>query len=618
MAKKANSASLLVIEELLERGDAGFVDELRSFANADQLASIAARWYALKGPPARNLLLRYLELPLNAYRHEPLVKRLFKLAEAAQDDAVMARFLVAFDRSVRRSRRKRYRYEHATVDTLSEANALAQKWRDEGAEFVNSFASGPVVVVAGQWPVEKIQVPRGTTLPRKLGHPRRGVTLQDLPENMRRRMGAMQLFSVHTRHYLRRRAWRYFRNLGKSQPQRYVLAVTEALLLYRDSDVADGLALLDNWGLTHILFHHSQALVAKNNGWTLAPGHKLGELTPAPIFEGLWNQAPRALVQLVRDAKCRTVRQWALFFLRRGNVLAGLTADELLALVAHHDADVALLAADALLNAAGLQQLSFEQWSAVLDSANPATLELVCALVNKHWAADRVTLEQAVQLACRRPVPVARLGLAWLEQKAPSNEADCKLLLGLAQAESERVRGDAVRWLRQVLSRSPLFQPGWVLELLDCRHADVRAEGWQWLNAEPRAAENVEIWRRLLESPYDDVRLKLIAELERHTHKAPNLNGALEPEMVRFLWASVLLNIHRGNRTKPVAVRQLINRLAGHPDDAPALLPILSVALRSIRGPEWRAGLAAVMEFVERKPDVAPLVRQSFPELKWS
>lgn len=620
MAKKANSGSLLVIEELLERGDPGFIDELRAFADAEQLASFAARWYAQKGPPARNLLLRYLDMPLNAYRHEPLVKRLFKLAEAAQDDEVMARFLVAFDRSVRRSRRKRYHFDQQSVGRRDEAEALAQKWQADGAEFTHIYENTwqRNFNVTARWPIERIRVPHGTTMPRDLGG--RGVRLRDLPEHIRRKASGRQLFSVHTRNYLRRRAWRYFRKFGKTQPQRYIPAAVEALLLYQDSDVADGLALIDNWGLTHILFHHSPVLIAKNNGWMLSPERKLGELTPTPVFEQLWSNAPRALVGLVKDARCRTVRQWAMFYLKRGNVLASLSADELLALLAHQDADVALLAADALLQAAGLEKLTFEAWLAVLDSANAATLDLVSALVNKHWAAERVTLEQAVQLACRRPVPIARLGLAWLEHKTPTTDADCKLLLGLTQAESERVRGDAVRWLRQVLSRSPHFQPGWVLELLDCRHADVRAEGWQWMNAEPRAADSVENWCRLLESPYDDVRLKLITELERRTGKAPKngLTGALDPELVRFLWASVLLNIQRGNRAKPFAVSQVVNRLARHTSEAPVLLPILSTALRSIRGPEWRAGLAAVMALVERSPDLEPLVRQSFPELTWS
>lgn len=620
MSKKAIRGSLLLIEELLERGDPGFIEELRDFADAEQLASFAARWYAQKGPPARDLLLRYLERPLNAYRHEPLVKRLFKLAEAAQDDSVMARFLVAFDRSVRRRRKTRFHFEQQTFRNRQEAEAAQVQWQDAGAEFVNIYEWRNGFNVSARWPLERVKVPSGTTMPRKLDRWGKRVTLQSLPENVQQRLRDRQLFSVHTRHYLRRRTWRYFRKLAHLHPERYISAAVEALLFYRDGDVADGLALIDNWGLMHILFHESPVLIAKTNGWTLAPERKLGELTPSPYALERWTKSPRALLQLVRDAKCRTIRQWAIFFLRKGNVLAGLNAEELLTLLTHQDADVALLAADALSHVAGLENLPFDRWLAVVDDANAAALENVCALFGKHWTGARVTLEQAVALACRRPAPIARLGLSWLEPKVPGSEADCRLLLGLTRAESEPVRGDAVRWLRQVLSRSPYFQPGWVLELLDCRHADVRSEGWRWMQDEPRAAGDVDLWRRLLESPYDDVRLTLIAELERRAAKESMaaLNGALDPTMVRYLWASVLLNIHRGHRAKPVAVAQIVRRLSRHASDAPVLLPILSVALRSIRGPEWRAGLAAVMELLEREPELGPLVRQTFPELKWT
>ena len=82
------------------------------------------------------------------------------------------------------------------------------------------------------------------------------------------------------------------------------------------------------------------------------------------------------------------------------------------------------------------------------------------------------------------------------------------------------------------------------------------------------------------------------------------------------MWASVLLNVQRGGRTKPVVVGQLVRRLERRPDEARALLPILAVALRSVRGPEWRAGLAGVVALAERNPEVRPLVAEVFPELK--
>ena len=48
--------------------------------------NFAARWLADKRPAARRMLIEYLSLPLNAFRHEALIKRLFKGAEKAGDD----------------------------------------------------------------------------------------------------------------------------------------------------------------------------------------------------------------------------------------------------------------------------------------------------------------------------------------------------------------------------------------------------------------------------------------------------------------------------------------------------------------------------------------------------
>jgi len=603
--------TILVIEELLERGDPAFLPTLRDFDDADRLAAFAPKWFADRRPISRKFLMEYFDLPMNAYRHEPLVKRIFKLAEAAGDDSVMAGFLVMLDRSIRRRRRKRYQWHRET----------------------------------GSIEVESIHVPRDTTMPRGTSqqhrNPRTGEflklpdlmtrlgirgkvpdSIKDLPEKIRKKLEGCRLFTVHTRHYLRRRAWRYFRNLGKKQPDRYVPAVVQALKLYQDRDVADGLALIDNWGLVHILFHDSPVLVARANGWTLAEDGQLSALSPAPAFADLWAKSPKAIVELLQG-QSRTVRQWALFYLRQdgSKALAALPLEELLALLSHPDADVAALVSQALAKAPGLDKLHIDRWLALLDAANASALDVLCGLIVKHLHPDKVTLEQAIALASRRPVPIARLGLSWLRSKAPQTATECTSLLALTEAQAESVRGEIVRWARQVLSASPHFQPDWAMEFLDCRHINVRQEGWSWLQEDPRVRDNVTIWRRLLESPYDDVRLRLVADLERRVATREAGLGeplALDPELVRFLWASVLLNIYRGNRAKPVVVAQMVRRLQKHPGEAGALLPIVSVALRSVRGPEWRAGLAGVVQLVEQNPNLEGLVRGAFPELSWA
>jgi hypothetical protein len=576
-------------EELLERGDSAFVDELRRISDAEKLGAFAARWYADTRPQARRLMHEYLARPLNAFRHEALVKRLFKLAEKAGEDKVMGSFLVALDRSVNRVRTKRFRYDHSTRESWSE---------------------------------ETILMPRGTTMPKAMGalpfrNPRTGDRVGPATPTP---PGRMRLFSVKTRYHLRRRAWRYFRLLGEQQPDRYIKTIPGVLAKYTDDDVHDGVALLDRWGLMHILFRGSPAVVPQANGWQLAVGFTLADLTPSPRFEPLWLASPAPLIELLKTAQCRPVRQWTIQMLRKHHpgAIARLPLAELLAMLAHADADVAQLALDALKASPDLGLLSVERWLTLLDEANPQTLEVLCELLVRRFDSGSITLEQAVQLACARPLPVARLGLAWLQAKRPATAEECVRLLALAEANAEPVRVEAIRWLRDVLSASAHFQASWILDLLDSRHEGVRREAWEWFLAEPRGRDDVSLWQRLLESPYDDIRLPLVTMLDAAVQRREAIaidRSQLDAELVRFLWAAVLLNIHRGGRAKPQVVGQIVQRLERHPSEAPQLLPILAVALRSIRGPEFRAGLAGVVQLLESAPALTPEVKQVFPEL---
>jgi hypothetical protein len=56
--------------------------------------------------------------------------------------------------------------------------------------------------------------------------------------------------------------------------------------------------------------------------------------------------------------------------------------------------------------------------------------------------------------------------------------------------------------------------------------------------------------------------------------------------------------------------------LGRSPQAHAALLPVLAVAIRSVRGPEARHGVAAVVAAVEREPALAADVARYLPELK--
>ena len=142
------------------------------------MRALADKWKKAPRPWARKQILAYLAQPLNCPGHQPVVKHLFKYAEEHQDHELMAAFLVAFDRQVRRERRTTRRWDFRSRDAYDE---------------------------------EKL------------------VTARDA-----------RLFKYRTRYYLRRRAWRYFRRLGHRDPAAYVTAIINPLAAFEDRDLQLG------------------------------------------------------------------------------------------------------------------------------------------------------------------------------------------------------------------------------------------------------------------------------------------------------------------------------------------------------------------------------------------
>jgi hypothetical protein len=582
----ADSGSWPLVLELLERGDPALVAEIRRIHDPDLLGPFAAVWYADRRPASRRLLLDYLDQPLNAGRHEPLVKRLFKLAEAAEDDEVMGRFMVLFDRSVRRHMRRSYRYNRETK------------------QYEN---------------IELATTPGGSEMPKSNPD-----YFENLSEWQKRRFEGLRLFTVTTRNYLRRRAWRYFRKLIRHSPERYLAAMRQVLPRYTEEDTKDGLALLDNWGLVHVLFHFSPALLSNPGGWTLTEGHTLANVKPEPYATAevkVWKADAGPLLELLDNGRSKAVRQWAIQMLRKEHpdALPALPLEKVVAWLGHPSGEMVALAVDLLKKGGRLASVPVDRQLELLDRASPQTLDMLAELIAATLKPAQVTIRQAVHLAKQRQTALATLGFNLLKGKTPQTAEDCSALLELADTEAGKLRQEMVRWARGVLAGSPHFKTEWVLELLDSRHEEVREEGWAWLESDPRVSQDVHVWQRLLESPYDKVRLKLVEHLQ--AQRAPATAGAvvsavLEPEMERYLWASVLLNVARGARTKPAVIEGIVTRLQSRPEEAEQLLPLLSVALRSLRGPEFRAGLVGVVQFARRHPEALPLVGRLFPELK--
>lgn len=311
-------ASFLLVEELLATGDDRFVDAIRDFHVPGSLATLADKWKRDPRPWARQQILRYLDFPLDAPGHETVVKRFFKHAEENRDDELMAAFAVAFDRLVRRKRRVRWRYDWRT----------RQGWQEEA-----------LVTPRDVLPTPSPDAKAGPVTPSF--HPAWG------PSDRR-----LRLFSFHTRYYLRRRAWRYFRRLGRQRPAEYPAAVAQMLNRYRDEDLAKGEHILDSWSLLHACFGESDVLSFGTSLVRLRKGRALRELAPAPAFPKLW-QAPdagRLLVGLLLDAQSRLVRVWAIGLLRANHaeLLKRMPVTDIRRLLDHADDEVQLLGAEVL------------------------------------------------------------------------------------------------------------------------------------------------------------------------------------------------------------------------------------------------------------------------------
>lgn len=478
------AGNILVVHEYFDAGHPSFLTELRSTCAPKKIRAFAEKWYADPRPWAREQLHAYLDQPFNCVGHEPLIKKLFKLAEAAGDDATMGRFLVALDRAVRRN-----------------------EWRRiEPSAF---------------------------------------------------------LFSLATRRYLRRRAWRYFRRIGFRDPARYRAAVRKILPLYREEDCDSGVHLLDNWGLVHILFHRSTVLRAQTTGWFVREGLALRDLRVAPMF-------PVDVLEILVAANARPIRRAMM------QCLPETAPFEIVLRLLEHD--------DGEMQELGLRffpttQVPSDAWERLLRIRNVEVLEAICERVPKDQPVDRL-----FEFAKSPLGPLARLGVDGLANAPAPRER----FLDLAQVRVPTVAADAVALARERLTPA---QPDEILAFLDARLKAVRDAAWEWFAESPSSPES---WAKLAESPYDDIRFALLRHLERGNEQ---------------LWASVLLNIHRGNRVKRIAIAQV----AREAERDPKYLPLLAVAARSVRAPEFRAGLAAVVRVARTHPD---LVARHFPELR--
>jgi hypothetical protein len=553
---------MLLAEEYFATESPAFLETVRKANQAKALAALADRWKKDPRPWAREQLLAYLALPFNCPGHQPVVKHLFKHAEEIGDHELMVAFLVAFDRLVRREIRTKRHWDFRARTSYEEERLVTP--RD----------------VIGAYP-----------------------------------RGKAKLFKYRTRYYLQRRAWRYFRRLGYREPMKYIPAIVNALARYEDADLQKGENILDSWSLMHACFAESDALEFGATHVQLKDGRALGELTPAPAFSDAWKKAdsaPMVLALAVR-AQARLVRLWAMQLFQRDHSNHAVSLENILSLLEHEDADVQQFGSKLLESSAVLATLPISSWFKLLQTKNEEALQRICDAFAKHVSADRLELAQCVELACVRPVPVARLGQKYLQTRNISSPAEREQICALANAKCSAITGQLTAWAFKFLGTKENYSSDQVIRFFDSNQDKSRAAAWTWLMADSHALIDASLWSRLAETPHDDLRLRVIDFLQRQT-KLPGTDG----NQLENVWRSVLLGVHRGGRQKAKAVRQISQAIVENPQRVETLLPVLAVAVRSVRGPESRAGLAAVVTLTEARPELTEAVRRHLPEMKFA
>jgi hypothetical protein len=219
--------SSLVLAELYDSADDSFLNAVLDYrVNFKPILGLIERWKKDPRPWARKLKFDFLFGGKSPWECRPVFKRLFKQAWVDRDHELMGAFMAALDCCIRRKRRTRYRYVQRMLETS-----------------------------------EYLKLPA-----RPAGYG----------------------FSTPTKHYLRRRAWRYFRRLGHVDATGYRAGIASALVRYEDDDLRAGENLIDNWGLMHACFGKSPVLVFNARHSNISADSSLSDLQAAPMFERHW------------------------------------------------------------------------------------------------------------------------------------------------------------------------------------------------------------------------------------------------------------------------------------------------------------------------------------------
>ena len=194
----------------------------------------------------------------------------------------------------------------------------------------------------------------------------------------------------------------------------------------------------------------------------------------------------------------------------------------------------------------------------MLSIRSALALPTIVAAARQHPAAlQTLSLAERLQLACRDATPVAQLGLE-LVQAHTANAVDGDALAQLASARCGSIAAQATAWVLGVLGDDAHYTLARVMPFFDAALPATRAAAFAWLAAHARARADAGLWSRLLESPFDDVRIHLVRELDARDRLIAHLRRGLQESRSRSEVAALVLeSVIDAARERPLSAEHL-------------------------------------------------------------
>jgi len=560
------STGLSQLRQLFDEQSDQFVQQFAEQQDSEILAAVIDTWLADDRPWSRQQLLAYTETVLYCRGHEAAFRRLFGHAEAVHDHEILSRLLVELDRCVRRER----------ITRLTRAEGTAR------TEEVLRARSGRLVPHA---------------------HPDTSPVPQ--PDD--------RLFTQTTRSYFRRRVWRYFRRLSVTDPPACTVALARALKRFQDDDFAAGENIIDNWSLMHACFRHSPVLTFDPVHTQVTAGHTLNNLEPAPWKPEIWRSASaqQVLFDVAANADSAFVRRWSVELLTQQHADDGFAAEPnaLQRLLCHHDPVVLTFAVDVLQHHPQPEVMDGSLWMVIFELASPAILPAISKCFIEFADPQKIHSSQLISLAQSCHSDVARAGFRVLQARHRHTGLTTEELTRLAECQCAAHACEIAAWAMSELNSK---EPADVMPFLAAALPGVRRAAMDRLSDCPAFDEDCcSSWLAIAESPHRDVQWWLMDVARTHTHSAVP-DSRLVP-----IFRRAVLETRFGNRYRAWALNQLARILTADKDQADSVLPIVAVALRSLRHTDRRAALGALARAGHQAPELKAAIGRHIPELLW-